>query len=87
MNGDAFNFYKSYDVDGVGKSKTYFSDIGNFGAFDIAYESDDPLLARKVDRLMAFHMSEMYKTPPTLTPPIWELDDNGSYPRLVQLRD
>lgn len=85
--GESFEFLSSYEPSISGeKSIADFADINTFDGYDIAYESDDPSLARNVDRFIAFHKSRMDGTVSPLTPPVWEFIED-EYPRLLQIND
>lgn len=81
---DTFNFYKGFAPGGL--NPLDFGDSINFGGFDLAVTNySSPGLSTEQERLYEYYKSLMYERLPTLTPPIWELEEGESHPRLLQL--
>lgn len=86
--GDEFIVFKGFDESGgvVRKTIADFEDISLFSDYNIAYtDTTTPANSTKQTELLEYYKAMMENRTPILTPPIWELESNDGYPRLIQV--
>lgn len=83
----AFTAFKSFEENTIGKMTIVnFADISQFSNYNIAYtDTANPANSTKQNELLEYYKAMMEKRTPTLTPPIWELESDDGYPRLIQV--
>jgi hypothetical protein len=86
--GETLHFYKGYEPSlDAKKTANELNNVETYSDFNLGYEDEGPY-AIKMNELIAFYKSRMYKTPMPagMVAPIWGFEDYEG-PRLLQVDD